>query len=422
MKFAIIGLDGADPNLIKNWDMPNLKKIMKEGSHGKYRSVLPPVTAPAWSSIITGKDPSWHGLMHFTDTDPFHGKKQLVNSRSIKCKKIWQILNEGGLSCGIYMVPVTYPVEKINGFMFSGMLSPEYSETYPPMDIKVKPFVNWNYVHDRNLFYTKLVENTDRKFTVLREMIKQHPVDFLFMVESNTDSVQHLFFHGEGPTDARQKAVARFFNFVDLKIGELLEIIDCPVLFVSDHGFGKLATKYVNVNLWLHEKGLLEYNEDKIDWDHTKTYFYNAWLNCGFIKNNINNIDNISNINNINNIAKDLKKEGWVEEVYLLKEIYTGPFAKDMPEICFIFSEEYTGNKKVGRFDTIHTIPDSFRYVGHRMDGFWACSEKIEMKTLMDVAPTVLKLMGQEDAVSELGDPIEYISEQTKNTIRLKKI
>lgn len=423
MKFAIIGLDGADFDLIQQFDMPNLKAVMKKGSYGKLRSTLPPITAPAWSSIITGKDPSWHGVMHFVDTDPFHGKKQLISSRSIKCKKIWQILNKRRVSCGIYTVPITYPVEKLDGFMVTGMLTPgERAFTFPPMDVKIKPFVEWQSNQDTNSFFNSLITNTNNKFNSLKQLIKQFNVDFLFMVENNTDSIQHRFFHEVGLEKNRVRAVGKFFSFVDEKIGELLDILDCPVLFVSDHGFGKYPTKWVNGNIWLREKGLLNYTGNQIDWKNTKTYFYRAWLNCGFIKNNINNISNINNINNISSIADDLKKEEWVKEIYLSNDIYDGPFAKDAPDIIFVFADDYTGNVKVGNFDIIEDIPVFSRWTGHKMDGFWACSEKIELHNLTDVAPTVLKFMGMDDAIDELGDPIDFIPESVKKTIKPKKM
>jgi len=407
MRFAIIGLDGADLDLIRQFDMPNLKNIMKNGSYGKLRSTLPPITAPAWSSIITGRDPSWHGVLHFIDTDPFHGKKQLISSKSIKCKKIWQILNNRKISCGIYTVPLTYPIEKIDGFMVSGMLTPgEYASTYPQMDIKVKPFVEWQNTQDMNSFLNSLIINTNNKFNTLKQLIEQFNVDFLFMVESNTDSIQHRFFYQVGLEKNRLRIVGDFFNFVDKKIGELLRVLDCPILFISDHGFGKYPTKWVNGNIWLHDKGLLNYKGNQIDWENTKTYFYTAWLNCGFFKKNVDGL------------VESLEKEEWVKEIYLSDEIYNGPFAKDAPDIIFIFADDYTGNVKVGNFDIIEDIPTFSRWTGHKMDGFWACSEKIELHNLTDMAPAVLRMMGIGDAIGELGDPIEYIPEAVKRNIK----
>ena len=57
----IIGWDGATFDLIKPWvaegKLPNIARLLENGSHGELRSTLPPMTFPAWSSFLTGKDP-----------------------------------------------------------------------------------------------------------------------------------------------------------------------------------------------------------------------------------------------------------------------------------------------------------------------------------------------------------------------------
>ena len=57
-KVVIIGLDAATWTLIRPWmaegGMPNLAKLMKEGVSGTLRSILPPITPPAWTSFMTG--------------------------------------------------------------------------------------------------------------------------------------------------------------------------------------------------------------------------------------------------------------------------------------------------------------------------------------------------------------------------------
>ena len=67
-KFAIIGLDCADPKLIfeEFWDeLPNIRKLAQSGSYGKLESTIPPITVPAWMSMVTGKDPGTLGFYGF---------------------------------------------------------------------------------------------------------------------------------------------------------------------------------------------------------------------------------------------------------------------------------------------------------------------------------------------------------------------
>ena len=69
-KLIIIGLDGAtykliDP-LIQQKKLRNIARIKDKGFYGTLESTIPPITAPAWLSMITGKNP---GKQAFTIFD-----------------------------------------------------------------------------------------------------------------------------------------------------------------------------------------------------------------------------------------------------------------------------------------------------------------------------------------------------------------
>src|SRR5512143_3706775 len=68
-RVMIIGLDGATWDVLDKWivdgTLPNLARLRGEGSWGILRSTIPPITAAAWSTFMTGKRPSKHGVFHF---------------------------------------------------------------------------------------------------------------------------------------------------------------------------------------------------------------------------------------------------------------------------------------------------------------------------------------------------------------------
>ena len=68
-KVMVIGLDGATFDLIKPWvnegKLPNLKKLIGEGTYGNLRSTIPSATIPAWPSFFTGCNPGKHGFYDF---------------------------------------------------------------------------------------------------------------------------------------------------------------------------------------------------------------------------------------------------------------------------------------------------------------------------------------------------------------------
>ena len=54
----VLGIDGAMPEKIfVEWleELPNIKKLMGEGSYARLNSTDPPLSITAWSSITTGK-------------------------------------------------------------------------------------------------------------------------------------------------------------------------------------------------------------------------------------------------------------------------------------------------------------------------------------------------------------------------------
>jgi predicted AlkP superfamily phosphohydrolase/phosphomutase len=100
-KVLIIGLDGATWTVLKPWmddgSLPNLARLRAGGCWGELLSTIPPLTAPAWSTFLTGKNPGKHGVFHFValDDDPdvsVDAKAEIVDGRSIKSPILWDIV------------------------------------------------------------------------------------------------------------------------------------------------------------------------------------------------------------------------------------------------------------------------------------------------------------------------------------------
>src|SRR5256714_15259934 len=95
-KVIIIGLDAATWTLIRPWmaegGMPNLAKLMKAGVSGTLQSVLPPITPPAWTSFMTGKNPGKHGVFHFIETAADSYAMNYANGGLPLFTSIWEII------------------------------------------------------------------------------------------------------------------------------------------------------------------------------------------------------------------------------------------------------------------------------------------------------------------------------------------
>jgi predicted AlkP superfamily phosphohydrolase/phosphomutase len=96
--------------------------------------------------------------------------------------------------------------------------------------------------------------------------------DFFMVHFYGTDVVQHEFWHlcdqthpqfSEAAFQQHGNVIKRHFQETDLALGQLLARVDpgTCILVMSDHGFGKI-TRFFNVNLWLHQLGLLKFKKD----------------------------------------------------------------------------------------------------------------------------------------------------------------
>src|SRR5205823_13325169 len=81
-KLVVLGLDAADLDvmrpLIDRGEMPHVARLMAQGSSGVLHSTVPPVSAPAWASFLTGRNPGKHGLYSFV-VEHGGGRMQLAN-------------------------------------------------------------------------------------------------------------------------------------------------------------------------------------------------------------------------------------------------------------------------------------------------------------------------------------------------------
>ena len=67
-KVMVIGLDCAAPQLVfDKWqdELPTFKQLYTQGVFGELQSSIPAITVPAWSSMMSSKDPGTLGIYGF---------------------------------------------------------------------------------------------------------------------------------------------------------------------------------------------------------------------------------------------------------------------------------------------------------------------------------------------------------------------
>lgn len=292
MKTLVIGLDGGtyrvlDPLMAAGY-MPSLREAVTEGARGDLLSTVPPVTALAWPSFMTGKNPGKHGLFGWQERLNADFERPWVSSRKINGPKLWQLANDQGLRTLVMNVPVTYPPEPLNGAMVSGMLTPglEAGFTYPQqlreallasvpeyqIDVDVQHTEHDTQDPDAvRRFLAQLTTATRARGEATEWLLKRDPPDLAVVVFEMPDRLQHVVWrHIEPLPSTRQALEGReslreelltCFQVLDQQLGRLLDLLprDAYLVLLSDHGFGPLET-LVHLNEWLAEQGWLAYD------------------------------------------------------------------------------------------------------------------------------------------------------------------
>lgn len=296
-KVLIIGLDGATFDLIKPWaeegKLPTFKRFLEEGVHGDLQSTFPPLTAPAWTSFMSGKNPGKHGLYDFIEPQPGSYEVRYTNARSRLAKTVWQILSESGKRVGIINVPMTYPPEEVKGYMISGLDAPDDSRgTTFPAGLYRELEQKFGKVN-ASVRYLGYLKNNERRENVLKSLaemdehylrmaqylMKKDPVDLMMLVLTSTDAAQHFFWHymdrHHPHHDAAMAAtfgtaILGAYQRADRIIEELTASLpdESTVILMSDHGFRPTSARIVHLNRFLEGLGLLTLREPKRPWYH----------------------------------------------------------------------------------------------------------------------------------------------------------
>lgn len=280
-KVFCVGLDGAtfdviDP-LIRQGRLPTLARLLESGAHGYLASTVPPLSAPAWVTFMTGENPGRHGIYHFRAMDQGSLGSGLMGSWAYRGRTIFDHASRAGLKVTAFRVPMTYPPWPINGVMVAGFPTPDTRTTYsspPEVADQVGSLMKLSPM--KSMVATPEVQAEDydyylkRSTETLVELAQDAEVDLFCYVNSLTDWIAHKFWRFDDPNapgydpEAPQNGLLQeFYEKTDASLGALLEEApsDALVMVMSDHGTGPRTERRFNTNAWLTSLGLLAPSE-----------------------------------------------------------------------------------------------------------------------------------------------------------------
>ena len=279
-KVMVIGWDSCDFGLIRPWadkgNLATIKRLIDHGRSGKLLSVHPPVTATAWSTIVTGKNAGKHGVYEFASLKKNSYDAFPLNASHRTGMDLWEILSEKGKKVAVIGVPMTFPVRKVNGCLVSGFLTPndDVDFTYPA---ELKKELNDNVpgyaTNPSHLFDYGGKQSDDKYIDALFPVLDKHiegtkylaknkEWDFFMGVFNETDWIQHKFWSAidsKHPHYTQDRAnrygdiILKVYAKLDKALDELIDIAGplTHVMIISDHGVGPQYKKFMTNNFLL---------------------------------------------------------------------------------------------------------------------------------------------------------------------------
>lgn len=157
-KVIILGIDGMDPNLLKQFTqegvMPTFKEYIEKNYFSPLGTTVPPQSPVAWASFITGMYPGKHGIFDFVHREassfsPFLSTSKSTDSGTnlkignynipLKSGKVellrrgtpfWKYLKDNGIYSTMFRVPANFPVADKDTTTISGMGTPDLLGSY----------------------------------------------------------------------------------------------------------------------------------------------------------------------------------------------------------------------------------------------------------------------------------------------------
>jgi len=244
----VIGLDGAPLDLIQTWvssgRLPTLRKLLEGGTRGILQSIIPPITPTAWTSIVTGVNPGKHGIYNFHDIQKYEIAN--VNRTYRGAKALWNILSNHGKKSIIVNVPLTFPPERINGIMITDAPNTNSHITSPAsvMSELVAKRIDLSYLVEPTPNIRQIKKYVHERKEILFSLISKFQWDFLMVVFTETDKVQHAYW-------SDKEKVLECYSEVDIVIKELINKTpeNTTIFVISDHGYGSYS-KIFHINNW----------------------------------------------------------------------------------------------------------------------------------------------------------------------------
>ncbi len=284
---VLISIDGLKPEYVTDADrhglkIPALRRLMAEGTYARaVTGVLPTVTYPSHTTMVTGVAPATHGILYNSPFDPLHRNQDgwMWYAEDVKTPTLWDAANRAGFVSSSVDWPVTVGA---------------------PITYNIAQY--WRATTDddhkllRALSTPGLLDDGEKA-------VGRYPAGYLYTIESDTRrsefaawliaakrprihtsyfSVLDEVQHEHGPATPEVFATIEAIDGMIDRVWKAAMSVDpgAVLCVVSDHGFAPYD-RTVSVNVALQRAGLIDLDPD----GRVRDWRAMAWGNAVMLKN-----------------------------------------------------------------------------------------------------------------------------------------
>jgi predicted AlkP superfamily phosphohydrolase/phosphomutase len=369
-RVIVVGFDGLEPSLVRKWTaegkLPNFKRLMENGAFGELESSMPPSSAPAWTSAVTGVNPGKHGVFGFIVGGLPSTAAELARSAANPTifntsdnrgfETVWDVLGRFGRKSTIINIPLTSPADSLNGVMVSGFpyTSDDTSTYYWPKSLA--RYLG-GYTYDafgetvmrgrEREFLSDIDASTEQKLRLGLTLFDETAWDLFWLVFTFTDTYQHHFwkymdrnhpmYDAEG-AKIYGGAIESAYLRADAYLGQFMaKMRDSDLLVtMSDHGFGPVYYIVNSSNFIAHTFGPTS--------DITCADFFGCKYRI--VTSGLNAEERYTSLRSTlvsSLVALEDPQRGAkiLDSVYVKEQIYRGPYIGSAPDVVGLERDGY---------------------------------------------------------------------------------
>jgi predicted AlkP superfamily pyrophosphatase or phosphodiesterase len=242
----LISIDGLRPADILEADkrglaLPNLRRFLKEGAHASsVTGVLPTLTYPSHTTLLTGVSPAKHGIVANNSFDPMQINQGgwYWYASDIRVPTLWEAASKAGLSTANVHWPVSVGAKGVR-WNLPQIWRTGHADDVKLLDALATPGLRTELEQAVGQPYAMGMDESltgdENRGRFAGALIATHKPDFLTVYLTALDHEQHE----KGPDTPAAKAV---LERIDAIVGQLTAAErkahpDAVIAVVSDHGF-----------------------------------------------------------------------------------------------------------------------------------------------------------------------------------------